>query len=256
MRSVRAVLSRVASLAVLAVVAGPAQAVCTFGGSGEPSLQTSFDALLGPGSLDAQGACMPEGGDAAWTTVGSVGQVEIVLELAGNAQSNAFGVYDLNDPTRRLSVFEGNDAVDSAATLRLRLMDNGTWRISVLEQNNPDDPSGWNHLGLTTSAFGFYLASAGQGTFYSQTSRNADGVDHLYAYRGNGAAFRSGPLRGAVFTAQDYILAWEDLFGGADRDYQDFVAIVQDIRPVPLPTALLLTLSGLIGLAGVARRQL
>jgi hypothetical protein len=254
MRSFRALLSRVASIAVLAVVAGQAQALCTFGGSGEPSLQTSFDALLGPAALDAQAACVAEGSDAAWTTVGSIGQVEIVLELAGNAQSNIFGVYDLNDPTRRLTVFEGNDSVDSEATLRLRLMGDGSWRVSVLEHNNPDDPSGWNHLGLTTSSFGFYLATAAQGTFYSQTSRNADGADHLYAYRGNGAAFASGPLSGEVFTPQDYILAWEDLFGGADRDYQDFVAIVQDIRPVPLPTALLLTLSGLIGLAGVARR--
>ena len=190
MRSLRAVLSRVAGITVLAVVGGQAHALCTFGNTGEPSLQTSFDALLGPAALNAQSACVAEGRDAAWTTVGSIGQIDIVLELAGNAQSNVFGVYDLNDPTRRLSVFEGNDSVNSEATLRLRLMGNGTWRISVLETNNPDDTSDWTHLGLTTSSFGFYLATASQGTFYSQTSRNADGVDHLYAYRGNGAAFQ------------------------------------------------------------------
>lgn len=56
-----------------------------------------------------------------------------------------------------------------------------------------------------------------------------------------------------IFSPQDYILAWEDLAGGGDRDYQDFVAVVQDIAPVPLPTPVLLLISGLVGLAGVSR---
>ena len=60
---------------------------------------------------------------------------------------------------------------------------------------------------------------------------------------------------GELFTPQDFILAWEDLFGGGDRDYQDFVVVVQDIRPVPLPPAVWLLASSLIGLAGVARRR-
>lgn len=255
MRSFRSAFKSAACIGVLAMAASQANATCTFGTSGEPSLQSSLDALLGPGALDAQSACVADGAEAAWTTVGSVGAVEILLELAGHASANTFGVYDLSDPTRRLSVFEGNDAVDSAATLRLRRLGDGTWRVSVLEQNNPDDAAGWTHLDLSTSAFGFYLAGPGQGTFFSETVRNADGADHLYAYQGTDVAFVSGPLSGEVFTPNDYILAWEDLFGGGDRDYQDFVAIVQDIRPVPLPTAAMLLVSGLIGLAGVARRR-
>ena len=248
---------RWAIAAALAIGGAQAHAACTFvGGGGEPSLQSVFDSILGAGAPNTTTACVNDGSDAAWSTVGSVGAIDIVLELAGNAQSNTFGLYDLNNPSRRLTIFEGNDGASAEATLRLRQMADGTWRASVLEFNNPDDSPTWTNLnGLTTSAFGFYLGTAAQGTFFSETGRNTDSVDHMYAYRGNGAAFIGGPLNGSLFTAQDYILAWEDLLGGGDRDYQDFVVVVQDIRPVPLPPAVWLLASSLIGLAGVARRR-
>ena len=240
---------RYTMLAALGLAASQANALCTFGGSGEPSLQGSFNSMLGANTLSATNSCVDDGNDAAWTTVGSIGQIDIVLELAGNASTNTFGVYDLNDPTRRLSVFDGADGVGDQAILRLRQTVNG-WRVSVQEVGR----SGWTHQFISTSAFGFYLSVQGEGTFYSQTGRNTDGVDHMYAYQGTGTPFLNGPLSGEVFTAQDYIMAWEDLAGGGDRDYQDFVAVVTDISPVPLPTPLLLLISGLVGLAGVSRR--
>lgn len=246
----RSMLTQTVALAVLALAGTHANALCTFGSSGEPSLQGTFDSLLGANTLSATGACVDDGDDAAWTTVGSVGQVDIVLELAGNAATNTFGVYDLNNPNARLSIFDGNDAVGSQAVLRLRETVSG-WRVSVQEVGS----SGWQHQFISTDAFGFYLGTRAQGTFFSQTSRNADGVDHLYAYQGTGTPFLSGPLSGEVFTPLDYILAWEDLAGGGDRDYQDFIAVVQDIAPVPLPTPVLLLMSGLIGMVGVSRQR-
>jgi hypothetical protein len=247
---------RAAIAAGLALGASQAYAVCTFGGSGESSLQSSFNTLLGSGALDAANSCVDDGSDVAWTTVGTTASTTILIELAGNASSNTFGIYDLNDPSRRLSVFEGNDAASAFASLRLAQLANGSWRVSVREQNNPDDPSGWTAMTIATSAFGFYLGTATQGTFFSNTALNTDGLDHLYSYAGTNTEFLSGPLAGEVFASQDYILAWEDLRApGGDRDYQDFVAIVQDVTPVPLPTAIWLLASGLIGLAGVARRR-
>ena len=237
------------ALAALGLAAAQANALCTFGDSGEPSLQGSFDSMLGANTLSATTSCLDDGDDAAWTTVGSIGQVDIVLELAGNASTNVFGVYDLNKPNARLSIFDGADAAGDQAVLRLRQTVNG-WRVSVQEVGT----AGWTHQLISTSAFGFYLSVQGQGTFYSQSARNSDRVDHLYAYRGTSTPFLNGALEGEFFSRQDYILAWEDLLGGGDRDYQDFVAVVQDITPVPLPTPVLLLISGLIGLAGVSRR--
>ena len=254
MRQRRITLVQAFSLAALSLGAVQANALCTFGGSGEPSLQGSFDSLLGGNALHASSDCVSDGADAAWSTVGSVGQLDIMLELAGNAATNLFGVYDLNDPSQRLTIFDGADAAGDQAILRLRETVNG-WRVSVLGAGS----ASWTHQVISTSAFGFYLSvqapGQGQQTFFSQTARNADGVDHLYAYRGTGTPFLSGPLSGEVFTPHDYILAWEDLAGGGDRDYQDFVAVVQDIAPVPLPTPVLLLISGLVGLAGVSRRN-
>ncbi|MBB6091246.1 hypothetical protein HNQ60_000092 [Povalibacter uvarum] len=252
-RSIRH-LTHVAALGVISLAAQQSQAQCTFGASGEPTLQNSLTTLLGGAAPNAVSSCVDEGSDAAWTTVGATGGASILIELAGNAASNGFGIYDLADPTRRLSVFEGNDAISSYATIRLAPLAAGGWRVSVREINNTEDPIGWTHMTLATSSFGFYLSTLANGTFYSGTQLNADGADHMYAYGGSGAEFLSGPLQGEVFGLQDYILAWEDLLGAGDRDYQDFVAIVQDVTPVPLPTAVWLFASGLIGLAGVARR--
>ena len=235
----------------LALGASHAYAACTFGGSGEPSLQSSLDSLVGAGIVNAQTSCVADGQDAAWNTVGSVGEIMIAIELAGNAATNSFGVYDLNDPTHRLTVFTGSDGANSTAVLRVRQAAGGGWNLST-RGTDPGDPTNWSGpLSIATSAFGFYLGTASNGTFFSNTALNADGVDHLYAYGGTG----TGNLDGDVFDVNSFILAWEDLSGGGDRDYQDFVAVVHDITPVPLPTAIWLLVSGLIGLTGVARRH-
>lgn len=252
MSKLNAALLRVTAVAGLGLAATQAHAVCTFGGSGEPSLQASLNTLLSGDAPDVVNDCLADGNDTAWRTVGSTGTIAIHVELAGNARSNEFGLYDLNTGmTRR--IFEGTDGAGAGATIVLAQLASGQWRVRFQE----DGESGWTSLNLTTSAFGFYLRSTVQGTnFYSDTYRNADGADHLYAYRGNQSEFATGDYAGEIFGVNDYILAWDDLYvPGGDRDFQDFVAVVRDITPVPLPTAVWLLASGLIGLAGVARRH-
>jgi Domain of unknown function (DUF4114) len=235
---------RIAALGALALAASQAHAICTFGGSGEPSLQATLDDLLGGDTVDVVAACIPDGSDAAWSTVGQVGTVEIQIELAGNASTNTFGIYDFITGAE-LRLFEGNDRAGAVGRIQIRQQD-GQWQARVRDFSpSPEDrgSTAWNDwTNISSSAFGFYLATR-NGTFYSRTQDNADGQDHLYAYE-----------LGGNF-AGEYLMAWEDLFGGGDRDYQDFVATLQDVTPVPLPTALWLLASGLIGFAGVARRR-
>jgi hypothetical protein len=244
---------RAAIVGALALGANQVQAACTFGASSEPTLQDSFDSLLGPGVLSAAADCIAEGSDAQWTTPNLAGAT-ILLELAGNAGTNTFGVYNLDNPASQHTVFTGGASAGSDAYLSL-FQDEGSWYLNVFGSSSGELLLGSN------PAFGFYLGTV-HGTFRSDSSLNADGTDHMYAYQGTNTYFLpgSGPngVGGTRFRSNSYILAWEDLpatHAGYDRDYQDFLVQVVNVTPVPLPTALWLLASGLICLAGVARRH-
>ncbi len=55
--------------------------------------------------------------------------------------------------------------------------------------------------------------------------------------------------------AGDYVIAWEDLKYLGDRDYNDLVVRVSGVSVVPVPAAVWLFASGLLGLMAVARRR-
>jgi len=242
---------QVAAFTVLGVATQYADAACTFGPSwgGEPSLQQSFDSLLGAGSINAVSGCIGNGADAAWRTASPFAGATIVLELAGNASSNIFGIYDLNDTSRRVDVFQGNDGAGDSALIQLT-GSAGNYSISVTEDQ------GTRTLSLgNSSTFGFYLLGA-TGPLYSDSTDNAGGLDYLYAYQGNGDVFLGGPFSiiQTMFRPTDFLLAWEDLRNG-DNDYQDFVVLTRSVTPVPLPAALPLFSLGLAGLIGLRRKR-
>src|SRR5262245_22935885 len=229
--------------AISMFAADGAHAACTFGTSPETSLQGVFDSTLGAGALDATNGCVLADNDQVWTAQGEVAAT-ILVEIAGFANQNVFGIYDPVQPTG-VSVFSGAQSTGATATIQL-VANNSKYDVVV---------NGIVRSQFTTPNFGFYLLTPQQNVFYSQPSLNADRADHMYSYRGNGGTFVSGPLLGSQFTSQMYLLAFEDLpIPAGDEDFQDFVALV-NYAPVPLPAGGWL-LGSVLALFVVLRRRL
>src|SRR5882672_6336140 len=238
----RACLGALALIILPWSVAGAA-AVCTFGAPGsESTLQAVFNNLLGSSHAPNTGSdCLPEGNDGRWQTTGTA-SATIVIELAGFASSNTFGIYDVLDPlnpAKQLQLFGGAASAGATAFITFTASGGG-FTVVIGWPGKPDRAP----AKFGSTAFGFYLntpednpntPASDRSTYFSQTSLNNDGTDHLYAYRGNGSPFLSPPLAGQKFATNGALLAWEDLRGGGDRDYQDFVVYASGITPVPLP---------------------
>lgn len=241
-------------------VASEAGAVCVVGAPGsEPTLQQVFGSLLGSAAPDVEGSCLDDGSDAQWRTNGE-STVTIVIELAGFSNTNRLGIYDVTDPSNQFQLFGGAAGVGARATITFAAADTG-YSVTVAWPNNPAAPPQTRIFG--SSVFGFYLSTeqdnpntptADRSVYFSQTSLNDDGTDHLFAYQGNGGTFVSGALGGETFAPDNVLLAWEDLRGGGDRDYQDVVVYARSLATVPLPPALAFLISGLVVVGALRRR--
>jgi hypothetical protein len=228
--------SAVALCAGFGLFAHDAKAACAFGASGEQSLQQTFDHLFGSSAApDAVTDCLNDGSrageDGVWQSTGE-SSATILLELAGFADFNNFGLYDPLNPANRLDVFAGRLGPGSTASLTFTQASGGTL-VSMSIVGSPTAPT--TRL-FTSEAFGFFLRTPESNTFFSESRLNAGGADHSYAYRGEGQWFQRGNAWGTQFGRQDVILAYEDLVRG-DNDFQDFVVLVRGVEPIPLPAA-------------------
>jgi hypothetical protein len=172
---------------------------------------------------------------------------KIIIEVAGHSSINNFGLYDRNDPDNRLAVFSGSDGAGESRTIEYK-------GGGVFEAYGAGTPVETANLGSAT--FGFYLRNSENGDlFLSESARNPDGATQMVGFEGDGN--READFHGSgasTWLTNEWVLAWEDLpYGTSDRDFNDFVGVVESVYPVPAPGMLGLLGLGLIGLGVVGR---
>lgn len=232
------------SLAVLAgsLLAANAQATPVAGSSLQNAL-TSAGALVDVNADQQQ--------DAYWLMGSStVSSANILFEFAAFANSTTFGLFDRNNPNTHLQIFDG-----AASSGSISLFANSTVSGGKQFCTAPLFSSAVSCATFTSSHFGFYISNS-SGTFYSDTNLNGDQQDHLVAYQGNYSSSTNSLINGSPWLANEYVLAWEDVFGGGDHDYDDFVVLVESVVSVPEPATLGLFGLGFLGLGLRSRKAL
>jgi hypothetical protein len=185
--------------------------------------------------------------DSYWSITGT-GQsaATLIIELAAFAPNNKFGIYQGG---KYVQIFGGAASAGAQAIVSIK----DTFEVFV------------NFIGTGVfftggNLFGYYLDSSfysDGGLWHSDTSLNNDSLDHMAAYQGKNIDTVKLPgVMPGLWTNNEYILAFEDLKASvSDKDYTDFVVMVESVQPIPEPGTLILIGSGLAGLAIWRRRK-
>ncbi|MGC9526221.1 MAG: DUF4114 domain-containing protein [Limnospira sp.] len=215
------------------------------------SLQVLFDELTvsGPGidTVNDQ-----TGFDLFTNTATGNATGTFMLEIAGFAPNNRFGVYNSNGDMAEL--FDGaNNEGDGFISM---FLDNGNLRVTTESDEDFNDYARAEYQNFG-NIFGFYLTNGAGQTFYTENSRNG-GYQQAVVYQGDDQTVMDLPGRQAgLFTDNEFIIAFEDLWvgGHTDRDYNDLVVMVESIAPASVPEPTTVFGLGAVAVGLVASRR-
>jgi Domain of unknown function (DUF4114)/PEP-CTERM motif len=229
--------SKLAIMGFLAMV-GSTWATTINGGS----LQTILNNITDDGSSSIDVQADQVALDQYWTLTASGGSVAtMIIELAGYADFNAFGVYDAANPSSKVTLFSGVAASGDQALLSIK--SSGAVYVNFANTG----------VVFQSKNFGYFLSGPG-GLFYSDGALNSDQLDHMVAFQGQGDAVTLPGYNSGTWSPNEYVLGWEDVAFG-DNDFDDMVVMVESVEPVPEPATFGLMGLGLIGLGFFARRK-
>jgi hypothetical protein len=206
------------------------------------SLQTILDNITNDGSSSVNVAADQVVLDQYWQlTASGTSAATMIIEVAGYAPSNTFGIYDRANPSSKVTLFSGAATDGDQAAVSIK----ATGAVYVNFVNTG--------VVFNAANFGYFLSGPG-GTFYSDDALNPGAADHMVSYQGKGDLVTLPGLYPGAWTPNEYVLAWEDLANG-DNDFDDMVVMVESVQPVPEPTTLGLMGMGLLTLGFAASRR-
>jgi hypothetical protein len=223
-----------------------------------PGLQRVLDDITlapvpGSSSVNVATGKITDGQDAYWSLEASGGSVATIITSMG-ARTTTFGVFDKANPLLSVQLFSGADVAGGQSLLSIKA--DGSVYVNLVDTG----------VNFTGNAFGYYLNVSNLGVnivpdivpvtkFYSDTTLNADAADHMFAVQGLGKdKVQIDGLMPGLWGTGEYVLGWEDIYGGGDLDYDDFVVMIESVQPIPEPATIVLLGLGLSFLLGKKRR--